>query len=122
MLNSVTTDRPFGLSVDPNTKNLVVSSQNRILILDKHANEISQFGESGYGNECFSSPFGVFVDSDSTIIVCDYNNTRIQIIDKHGKFHSPIKMKSKPIWVAVDLKGSIFVATGKNMLLKYVPE
>ena len=44
------------------------------------------FGASGNGNGEFNRPAGLAVDQQGNIIVADWGNERVQVLDREGKF------------------------------------
>ena len=44
------------------------------------------FGKRGTGDGEFQDPEGIFLNDEGHVIVADYNNNRIQVLDKDGKF------------------------------------
>jgi len=101
------------------------SSPFQIEILSKlkqrNYNEINQpkltFGSFGSGISQLSYP----INSNGDILVCDYNNHRIQIFDSQGKFISTFGSKgnengqfSSPFGIAINSKGNIVVSEYDN--------
>ncbi|ACL16750.1 PKD domain-containing protein [Methanosphaerula palustris] len=87
----------------------------------------TQWGSSGSGDEQFSSPSGVAVDSVGNVYVADVGNNRIQkftstgtFIKKWGSSGSGDGQFSSPSGVAVDSAGNVYVAdTGNNRIQKF---
>lgn len=50
-------------------------------IFDSEGSFLSSFGSNGEGNGQFNAPTGVAIDSQDNIIVADWGNCRIQVIN-----------------------------------------
>ena len=48
-------------------------------------NFVKSFGKEGTGDGEFKRPEGIFIDNEGRVIVTDYGNDRIQVLDKDGK-------------------------------------
>jgi DNA-binding beta-propeller fold protein YncE len=58
------------------------------------------------------------VDDEGSIVVCDFSNSKVQIIDQEGNFYTPIILSGVyPTFVAVHHNGNILVATSDGKLL-----
>ena len=89
-------------------------------LTQRNYNEINQ-PKLTFGNGQFNSPFGVCVDSNGNIIVCDYNNHKIQKFDSNGKFISTFGSQgngngqfNNPCGICVDLNDNIIVCDYSN--------
>jgi len=91
----------------------------------RNYNEINQpkltFGSNGNGIGQFDYPREITTDSNGDILVCDYNNHRIQIFDSEGRFISTFGSKgnqngqfSSPFGITVNSKGNIIVSDRNN--------
>ena len=47
---------------------------------------MKSFGKTGTGDGEFKGPEGIFLNDEGHVIVVEYNNSRIQVLDKDGKF------------------------------------
>lgn len=82
---------PYGVAIDPATRNIVVSDQlnNRLQIFDSNGVYLSQFGSPGSGNGQFNVPVGVAIDPITHhIVVADLDNNRVEIFDSTGAYLS----------------------------------
>jgi len=101
---------PFQLQVLPNQRNYEGIIQIK-----------SAFGSSGTGNGQFSSPFGIAIDSNENIVVCDTSNNRIQTFNSDGKFISALGTEGNgngqlkcSYGVAINSKGNIIATDYGN--------
>jgi len=71
------------------------------------------FGSSGDKPGQFSSPWGLVVDSEGTIVVADQTNDRIQIFNYEGEFLKEINRTSsslsQPLTPAIDREGNLVI-------------
>eukprot|EP01112_Ceratiomyxa_fruticulosa_P022760 TRINITY_DN844_c0_g1_i2.p1 TRINITY_DN844_c0_g1~~TRINITY_DN844_c0_g1_i2.p1 ORF type:complete len:497 (-),score=128.30 TRINITY_DN844_c0_g1_i2:62-1552(-) len=108
-LSIIKLDSPRGIKVNSKGE-IIVSSEHRITILNgKNYELIKLFGYQTANKEGFDSPFGVCVDQQDNILVCDCFNNRISIFDRKGKRINTFGKKGnndscfdKPVSVAVD--------------------
>ena len=59
---------------------------------------VGQFGSNGAGDGQFQYPFSVACDSRGVIVVADFNNDRIQVFDRKGKFSFKFGSEGKRKW------------------------
>ena len=81
--------KPVGVSIGLNDQIVVLDwSQDcrRVVILNKEGELIKSFGSKGSKDGQFNEPYGVDVDEEGRIIVCDTYNHRIQVFDNDGSF------------------------------------
>ena len=89
----------YGLKVDSND-NILVSfgTKHVIRCYDQEGNIQFTIGKpdytSGSGNGEFNTPYGIALDSDGNIYVCDYRNKRIQKFNSSGAFSSKFSFPS----------------------------
>lgn len=128
---------PQDLIVTDNGKIYVADTgNNRIVVLDIYGNPIKELKSfvNGEATETFNEPKGVFVTANEEIFICDSSNYRIVRLDKNGKLIDIITLLSgeslsqdfvfKPVKVAVDTSGRIFVASEgfNNGLLEFTKD
>lgn len=77
----------------------------------KDGSLISTFGSVGTGNFQFSNPFGLCLDHDLNLYVCDTENSRIQKYNKHQEFLMTLELKARPLGVAISKTGNIIVTS-----------
>ncbi|XP_066292356.1 tripartite motif-containing protein 2-like [Branchiostoma lanceolatum] len=68
-------------------------------------------GKQGSGDGQFNSPTSLAVTADGDIAVTDYNNSRLQFLDKDGTFKKKVDLKFNPECV-VALKNGELLVTG----------
>ena len=115
-------DDPRDIFVGPDEKVYLVDAANaRVVVMDRYYKldfEIKTFVNEYGVPDTFSGPSGVFVN-DEHIYVCDTDNNRIVMFDTEGNYIKIIEKPSstifeegsiyKPIAVAVDDFGRLFV-------------
>ncbi|MEZ0536507.1 YIP1 family protein [Caldicellulosiruptoraceae bacterium PP1] len=113
---------PSDLSFDKNGKLYILDGgNNRIVVLNeqlKFDRIISKFNVEGK-DETFNNPKGIFINDNGDIYVADTGNARIVILDNQGNLKQivgkpvadiiPKDFAYKPLKVAVDKLGRIFV-------------
>ena len=91
----------------------------------RNYNEINEpkltFGSRGNENGQFGIPYRATINSKGNILICDWNNDRIQIFDSKGKFISTFGSTgfengqfSHPTGITVNSKGEILVCDRDN--------
>ena len=90
---------------------------------------MSQFGSKGVHEEQFQSPWSVACNSRGDIVVADFNNHRIQVFDRNGKFLFKFGSKGKgkgqfdcPCNVTVDQRNQIVVVDTDNHRIQIFDE
>jgi len=78
-----------GIKVDYDLIYITLENIHQIFVYSKLGCLLKKFGkeEKGNCNGQFYRPFGISVD-DTDIYVCDYNNHRIQVLNKHSGIYS----------------------------------
>ena len=92
---------PWGLAVDGEGNVFVSDWRNdRVQKFDPDGAFIAAFGESGSGEahndeSQFNRPSGLAVDGSGNIIVADWGNERVQVIDGEGRFLASYRGESR---------------------------
>ncbi|MEL7267412.1 MAG: hypothetical protein AAFP69_21745, partial [Planctomycetota bacterium] len=111
--------RPQGLMIDGEELWVADAMNHRIQIFDistKTPRLIGLWGELGRERGQMAMPYGIDRMSDGTIIVCEYQNARVQHFDRDGNSlgilaslgHEPGQLRD-PWGLAVDSKDRIHV-------------
>ena len=119
---------PVDVSIGLNDQIVVLDwSQDcwRVVILNKEGELIKSFGSKGSEDGQFYEPFGVDVDEEGRIIVCDTWNHRIQVVDNDGSFlrsfgsfGSSEGHFDEPNSVVVDRDGNIVISDCCNQRIQ----
>jgi len=87
----------------------------------RNYNRPKLFGSNGNGIGQFNDPYGICVDSNGNILVCDECNHRIQIFNSDGKFISAFGEKGEengqfksPIGIAINSRDNIIISERGN--------
>jgi len=73
---------PVRIEVDGAGKIFVSElSGHQIVVLNPDGTLFCGFGTQGNGNAQFSYPFGLSINQEGNLIVCDWNNHRVQIFE-----------------------------------------
>ena len=80
-------------------------------------------GGQGTGAGEFNAPWGVAVNGQNEIFVCDNGNDRLQVYDEEGNFIRTIEREllTGPRGICIDSAGRIYV-TAKNKILLFNPD
>ena len=116
--------KPSDVSIGLNDQIVVLDwsqDSRRVVILNKEGELIKSFGSYGSEDGQFEGPYGVDVDEEGRIIVCDTYNHRIQVFDNDGSFLRSFGSKGSsegrfngPHSVVVDRDGNIVVSDSWN--------
>jgi hypothetical protein len=80
---------------------------------------LKTWGGQGRGNNQLNQPWGVAADSQSGLCyIADYENSRIVVTDTVGKVIRVFYVRDKPMAVALDGKGTLFVGFGNHYFLQ----
>jgi hypothetical protein len=120
----------FAISCDPTNGNFIVTNSpsfnfaESFFVYDNTGNVLKKVGSYGGGSQNLKNPFGVDVDGAGNIIICDYNNYRIQIADNTGNFVQQIQCEQQvsPMFVCVHQSGCIVVVTSRDTILVFGAE
>jgi streptogramin lyase len=110
-----TFNRPSGVVVAPNGDIFVADghggdSNARIVKFSKDGKFIKSWGKKGSGPGEFAELHAIAMDSKGRIFVADRGNLRIQIFDQDGNFLDQWTQFGRPSGLAIDKKGTIYVA------------
>jgi DNA-binding beta-propeller fold protein YncE len=109
---------------------LAVDQQNNIFVADAGSNRVykyssdykllSSFGGFGWNDYSFDSPVDISVSYDLFVYVCDYNNNRIQLLDRNLNYvHSISGDNEKELFrypksIALSNEGELFIIDSDN--------
>ena len=80
---------PRGICVFQNTVFVTQSSGNCVNMYELEGKLMKSIGSNGNGEAQFNNPHGIDVsDRNHNIFVCDYGNSRVQILTEELKYHS----------------------------------
>ena len=90
---------------------LVCESDNHcIKVFDQSGTFLYKFGKDGDQDGQFDWPYGMHLDSSSNLLVCDYNNHRVQQFSLHGRFTGKsITDLPRPVGIATAPDGRFLV-------------
>lgn len=90
-----------------------------VFVFDALGRLLFKIGKKGQGLGDFCVPCGVTVDADQNILVCDYNNQRVSMMDRNGQFKCNLlnlnNHISMPQAVEVTREGYVVVADGATV-------
>jgi DNA-binding beta-propeller fold protein YncE len=109
---------------------LAVDQLNNIFIVDAGSNMVykyssdykllSSFGGFGWNEYSFDFPIDISVSYDLVVYVCDYNNNRIQLLDRNLNYiHSISSNNGKELFkypksIALSNEGELFIIDSDN--------
>lgn len=76
----------YGIAIDFYGNYICTNSRDRIDCFDFRGKFIRSIGSFGSGDENFNKPYGIAINSQGFIYVCDSDNYRIQMLDRNYKF------------------------------------
>ncbi len=112
--------RATGIAMDQATQEIYVTdtSRDRVFILNKRGQVLRSIGRHGSDRGEFNFPTEVLI-KNSTIVVVDAMNFRVQIFDRQGTFVAAIGelgdaagQMFRPKGIALDSEGHIYIAEG----------
>jgi DNA-binding beta-propeller fold protein YncE len=104
-------NRPTDVAVDATSGNVFVSDgygNARAHVFDAAGSHLRSWGSSGADPGQFSVPHGITLTSESAVVVCDRENSRLQVFEQNGSFveqwhlHRPAAVRAR--------KGLLYVA------------
>ena len=92
---------------------LVSDGENHcIKAFDQSGTFLYKFGKEGYQDGQFKTPYGLLVDSSNNLLVCDFDNNRVQQFSLDGRFiGKSITRLSNPTAITKASDGRILVAS-----------
>ncbi len=112
------------IDVDINGSVIVVDAEKNIVqLLSKEYRQIAEIGGSGWGDDQFDHPSGVWARNGIDILVADYGNHRIQRFDRKLAFISSFSTRDRtnpderfgyPTDVAISRLGDLFICDSEN--------
>ena len=83
-----------------------------IKAFDQSGTFLYKFGKKGYQDGQFNRPRGLLVDSSNNLLVCDFDNNRVQQFSLDGRFiGKSITRLSNPTAITKAPDGRILVAS-----------
>ena len=104
--------------VDREGRILIASSLPEIQVFTNDGRKIRSFGSQGHAEGEFCNPCRMAIDNDGNVIICDYGNHRIQVMDIEGNFircFGTIDQLKYPSCVDVDGEDRIVVSSHKKV-------
>ena len=99
---------PWGIALSEGGEMIVAENTGHYISIISAGGEKKSFGSKGSGPGQFSHPEGVAIDTQGSILICDYQNNRIQKLSPTGKFLQSVGTKgngplqfSYPVGIAV---------------------
>ena len=126
---SICSEGSFSLRITENNNgDICVSDRNTaetVTVVDRTGRVRFRYDGTPAGIKTSIDPIGIVTDSLSQIIVSDYNNNCLHIIDQNGKFQKCVDNcgLQSPWGLSVDSKGRLWVAlNGENVIkvIKYL--
>ncbi|XP_078603057.1 tripartite motif-containing protein 2-like [Branchiostoma floridae x Branchiostoma japonicum] len=102
----------LGSSQTKQVRTNVVMSRSSALALD----HIKTVGKEGSRDGQFSTPLSLAVTTDGFIVVAEFYNERLQILDKDGSFKTRFDLWFKPSCVAALTNGELLVTGNGNRI------
>ena len=86
-----------------------------IKVFNQSGTFLNKFGKEGDQDGQFNFPYGILVDSDNNILVCDVNNMRVKQFSLDGRFiGKSVTRLPFPAGIATAPDGRILVTTNKG--------
>jgi sugar lactone lactonase YvrE len=117
---------PIGVAVDGEGSIIIADSGNhrvRKITPDGTVSTLAGSGSAGFADGAgaaaqFSSPIGVAVDDEGSIIIADYNNKRVRKITPDGTVSTLFAGSCGYRGVAIDADGCVVVCTDEHTVAK----
>ena len=88
-------------------------NNNCVKVFDQKGTFLYKFGKQGNRDGQFDWPYGMLVDSNNNLLVCDNKNNRVQRFSLDGHFTGEtITLLVSPVGIATASDGSILVTSG----------
>jgi len=84
------------------------TSNNRVQVFDCKGQFLFAFNKKG-ASEQLSRPFGICVDFDQFVYVCDYGNNCVSVFKTSGEFVTSFGEISRPAGIAIDEDSFVYV-------------
>jgi DNA-binding beta-propeller fold protein YncE len=109
-----------GIAINNDTQQLIVveGDQGRLKIFNLTDKQIKTIGKIGSGNGEFNKPRGVAVDGAGNIIVADWGNHRVRVLNKDGGHIHSISVKNA-YGVLINDAGNIIVSNVMDNRITY---
>jgi DNA-binding beta-propeller fold protein YncE len=118
--------RPESMVIDNGLVYITDACNHRIVVFTTEGKWLRNMGSPGSAPGQFRFPYGLAIDNEGRLIVCEFGNNRVQMIDKEtGRglkiWGSPGRLPGQlayPYAVAVDKKDRIVAVDGGNNRLQ----
>jgi len=118
--------RPQSMVIADKRVYITDACNHRIVVFDVDGKYIRSFGSSGSGLGQFRFPYGLDIDARGRLVVCEFGNNRVQLIDKEtgqgiatwGRPGHQEGTLAYPWGVAVDKDGRVVVVDAGNNRLQ----
>ena len=119
---------PHSVAQSKVNSDLYISDRGKVVVLDKDYRVRYEYAGQGDGEYDFD-PRGVCTDNAGRILIPDYENARVDILDRDGRFLQYLVTKKQglknPSWIDVDSEGKAWVGeniwpTGYVKVVKYL--
>ena len=111
--------------IDINGRFVILDSEkNTVQLVSKDQKPIAEIGGSGWGDDQFDKPAGVWARNGIDIFIADYGNHRIQRFDRNLAFISSFSTRERtnpderfgyPTDVAISRLGDLFICDSENL-------
>ena len=107
---------PHGVAATDSFVFVADASKDMVQVFDATNLHLSHVigGKKGTKAGFFDQPWGVAVDSEGVVYVCDSNNYRIQKFSASGNYLGSFRTLSRPRSIAIDFKDLIYVTHGDD--------
>ena len=93
-----------------------------IKVFNTDGDLLYKFGNKGKGDGEFNNPRFLSVDKAGHLMVCDYGNNRVQLLELNGKFITKFKLRSGglPVSTAILSDGRIVVSCYRDSCIQII--